>query len=512
MAGRPIEIPISVTADGAEKGVSKVADAFDDLEGSLKDVSKAGGKSAKDLKSDMSDAAKQIDRDLTKALDGVSDSAKSTGGSVGKNVKEGTDKAGKGMETLRDESKQTARESAASFSNITDAADALQEVAANAFTEFGPAGMAAGILAAAGIGLAISALQDNADQINQNKQNILDLAGEIRDAGGDLSKVDFVGKMQDWGLAIQDTKEWWEVWQKDAKDGFEVVQEESRKAGTEWVSAFKGAHGSMDDSLQFLKDTDKEFNDLNKTIEDAGRTYDEYGNSTSNASIETQNQAEALKKQREAAQKNADAVRDANKAAWDAVNVGKTENSVLQEQLDLKNSLADANKGAITSELDLADAQADLATKLADSSAKVSDHTKESRDNERAIISGADAINTYAQAQVDAGVSTDTVKGKVAEQRDALIDQATKFFGSRDAAAAYIDQVLKTPKKVDTDVNLNGIPDAEERLRQFTDKGRHLYVNVQTGDTSAVDNYIEGMNGKKVYVDIAPRGGVGITN
>jgi hypothetical protein len=46
----------------------------------------------------------------------------------------------------------------------------------------------------------------------------------------------------------------------------------------------------------------------------------------------------------------------------------------------------------------------------------------------------------------------------------------------------------------------------------LTSAGRHIYVNVATGDTSAVDNYITGMNGKKVYIDVAPRGGVGITN
>lgn len=510
--GRPIDIEITTDVDGVIKGTEKVADSFGDVQDALKDTAKASDKASKGMEDNAKDAAKVIDRDLTKALKDVGDEAKTTGKTVGKSVTEGTDSAGEGMSELRDESASTAREAAASFGSIEDAASALQEVAANAFAGFGPAGMAAGILAAAGIGLAISALTDNAEQINKNKEDMLALAGEIRDVGGDMSKVDFVARMQDWGLAIQDTKEWWEIWQKDAKSGFDVVKEESRKAGTSWEEAFRGAHGTMDDSLGFLKDTDSQFNSLNKQIEDAGRTYDEFGGSQSNASIETQNAAEAMKNQREAAQKNAEAVRDANRAAQDAITAGKTENSVLAEQLTLKNHLADVNASAVTSELDLADSQEALATKLSESSSKFADHTKESRDNERSIIDGVGAINTWSQAQVDAGVSTDEVNGKVTAQRDALIDQATKFFGSRDAAAAYIDQVLKSPKQITTDVNLNGIPDAEEKLRQLTGVGRHLNVDVRTGDVSAVDNYILGMQGKKIYVDIAPRGGVGITN
>ena len=511
-SGKPIETVITTNVDDVVSGAEKTADSFKDIQDTLKDTAKASDKSAESMQDDFKDAAKVIDRDLTKALDDVSDAAKSSGRSIGKNIKDGTDHAGKGMEELRDESKSTAKEAAASFSDVTDAADALQEVVANAFVGFGPAGMAAGLAAAVGIGLAISALTDNAEKINENKTKMLELAGEIRDAGGDLSKVDFVKRMQDWGLAIQDTKEWWEVWQKDAKSGFDVVKEESRKAGTDWQSAFKGAHGTMEDSLKFLKDTDAQFNSLNDEISNAGETVDEFGRGQSNLSTETLTAADSLKKQREAAQQNAEAVRDANRAAWDAVNVGKSENKVLEEQLTLKNHLADANKSAVSSELDLIDSVEKTKASLEESNATFRDGSQASRDLERDVLNNASAMGEWAQKQVDAGENVDVVNQKLDGYKQNLIDQATKFFGSRDAAAAYIEQILKTPKKVDTDINLNGIPDAEEKVRAFVNQGRHLFIDLKTGDASAVENYIAGMNGRKVYVDIAPRNGVGITN
>lgn len=510
-SGKPIETVITTDVSDVVSGAEKVADSFDNVQDSLKDTAKASEKASKGIQDDTKDAAKVIDRDLTKALDEAADASKTSGKSIGKNVKDGTDKAGEGMSELRDEANSTAKEAAASFGDITDAADALQEVLANALVGFGPAGAAVGIAAAIGVGLLTSALQDNADQINENKEKMLSLAGEIRDVGGDLSKVDFVGKMQDWGLAIQDTKEWWELWQDDAKSGFDMVQEESRKAGTSWEAAFKGAHGTMDDSIKFLKDTEGQIKSLDQEISDAGATYDEYGRAQSNASMETQNQRDALVKQREAAQKNADATRDATKAAWDAVNVGKTQNSVLQEQLTLTNDLADTKKDAITSELDLADAQEETRQKLADSTAVYQDHTKASRDNERSIIDSVTAINDWGQAQVDSGADVAATNATMAAQREQLVDSATKFFGSKAAAEAYIASLEKTPKKIDTDVNVNGIPDAEEKVRAFIDKpGRHIFVDVKTGDTSAIDNYITGMNGGKVYVDVVPRNGWGL--
>lgn len=507
MAGKPIEIPITIDADGAERGAANVSDALEKVDDGLKDVNTSGEKAGKELAEEMSDAAKKIDRDLTKALEEVEDKAKSTGRTIGREVKDGTDKAGEGFKDMKDEAGSTAKEAAASFGSIEDSADALQEVLANSLSGFGPLGAAAGVAAAIGVGLLISSLTDSAEKINENKERMLGLAAEIRDVGGDMSKVDFVARMQEWGFAIQDTKEWFEVFQDDAKSGFDVVKEKSKEAGTSWQDAFKGAQGSMDDSLAFLKDTEGQFKDLSSEIDNAGVTYDEFGGSQSNASVQTLKQRDALKEQREAAQKNAEAIRDANRAAWDAINLGKDQNAVLEEQITLTNDVADAKSNAITSELDLADAQDALKEKLEASNAAYADNTKESRDNERAVIDGAGAINDWAQSQIDAGENADVVNGKIASQRDQLIDQATKFFGSRDAAAAYVDQLLKTPKTIDTDVNVNGIPDAEEKVRQFTNKGRHISVDIVTGSTYSVDNYIQGMKaGVTVPVDFAARG------
>ena len=253
MAGKPIDIEITTNVDDVVKGTEKIADSFGEVQDSLKDTAKASEKASKDIKDDAESAAKVIDRDLTKALDNVGDEAKSTGKSIGKNVKDGTDKAGEGMSELADESKSTAKEAAASFGSIEDAADALQEVVANAFVGFGPAGLAAGIVAAAGIGLAMTAMQDNADKINEAKENMLSLAQTIRDNGGVLTEADYIQQMDAYGYAIQDTKEFFEVFQEDAISGFEKLKKVSDETGISAREIFNGGFGDVAQAKKTLE-------------------------------------------------------------------------------------------------------------------------------------------------------------------------------------------------------------------------------------------------------------------
>lgn len=512
MAGRPIEIPITVTADGAEKGVSKVTDAFSDVEDSLKDVTKAGEKTGKDLSSDMSDAAKKIDRDLTKALDSVQDESKSSGKAIGKNVKAGTDKAGEGLDELKDESKSTAKEAAASFGSIEDAASALQEVAANAFAGFGPAGMAAGALAAVGIGLAISALTDNADKINENKDKMLALAQTIKDNGGVLRESDYIKSMEDYGYAIQDTKEWFELFQKDAVSGFEQIRNGAEKAGVGIGDAFKGQFGSLEDSKLVLADLEKGLQDLEGQTKENSTVVDDFGRTldTTDPAIRRQidGNQELTQKVRDHI-KELEAAKEIERIRKEAIQ-GTTQ--ALKEDIEALEKRTDAVKNSESSELDYLDGIDNLNAKLKENGETLDKSTSKGRDNRRAVLDQASAIEQMAKDQLDAGAKTDDVTKKFQAQKDALITQVMPAFGgSREKAQAYIDTILRTPPTIGTKVNVTGIPEAEAQIRNFTSAGRHIYVDVH-GNMQSVQNSIAGLNGTRISVDVAPRLGAGITN
>lgn len=133
------------------KALEKVADSLDDMA------------------RDGADAGEKLERSFREIADSAKKESKKVGDSFGDNTKRGFQRAEGGLKDFKRESESTARESAASFDGSAQSiGDAFQEVSANAFSGFGPAGAVAGLAAAAGIGLVSSALitaQEDADEL-----------------------------------------------------------------------------------------------------------------------------------------------------------------------------------------------------------------------------------------------------------------------------------------------------------------------------------------------------------
>lgn len=170
MAGRPIEILVQTEVE--DKELQKLPDALEKVEESLENVSDAGKDTQKDLdrafdkiEDTSKDVGKQIDKDLTKALEEVKREAKTTGTTVGRELKDGFDKAGRAADDFKDEAGQSGREAAASFTGeFDDIGDFIQETLANGLAGAGPLGAAAGILMAAGFGALYNKIQEDAEK------------------------------------------------------------------------------------------------------------------------------------------------------------------------------------------------------------------------------------------------------------------------------------------------------------------------------------------------------------
>lgn len=163
MAGKGIEIGVASETKAFKQGVDSgiiapledAADKLDDLgkskgpdklEAGMKDAQKASEKLGKEVKS----TADQIEREFR-------DSYKS----VAKSSDDGMSKATEGVQDFKQEANQSAKETAASFDGSAESiVGAFQEIAANAFAGFGPAGAVAGLAAAGGIGLAMAGFED----------------------------------------------------------------------------------------------------------------------------------------------------------------------------------------------------------------------------------------------------------------------------------------------------------------------------------------------------------------
>ena len=261
MADRGRDLKVAILSDvdkfDAEKparDLEQLAEAADDAGRALDDVD--GGRAARDLdrlgsKADdagdsMRDMGKRAEKlgdeteDTAKRVDGAFDRIARASKAGVKGVDDDASKAREGLSEMGDEAQSTAKEAAASFSDLESGLDAVQEIAANAFAGFGPAGVAAGATAAVGIGMLFSKLQSSADKANALKDRVIEVARAIDDAGGDIRAVDLKAMIRDWSLEIADNKSWWEFWQKDNTTNLEKVRRQAEEAGVAFKDLFKG--------------------------------------------------------------------------------------------------------------------------------------------------------------------------------------------------------------------------------------------------------------------------------
>lgn len=238
------------------KGTADVEQAIGDVADTLDALGKETGDTA-------DKAAGQLERKFKDAFDAVQSESKETGRKLGTDVDDGARKAGEGIDNFKDEGKQSIRETAASFSDVTDALDLVQEVAANAFVGFGPAGMAAGALAAIGIGALKASLDDAKEKADTYVETVHTMATALQEVGGVADSI--ADSMTD----IVDTKEWWELWQSLPMDRLTMWAQATRDWGMTWSDVYGAASGDLDAFTRLQQQAAKTQTDTNMDAQTA---------------------------------------------------------------------------------------------------------------------------------------------------------------------------------------------------------------------------------------------------
>ncbi len=172
----------------------------DDVEQSLDNLADSLDQLATHTAQDADKAATDLQHEFSTAFDKVKTDARETGKRMGDDLHDGTRRAGDGLTDFKDEANSTAREAAASFDGSAESiGDAFQEIAANAFAGFGPAGAAAGLAAAAGIGLVNAALQQAQEDAEQAREEVQDFRDQLNEVGNDITKLDAGEAFKKWG-------------------------------------------------------------------------------------------------------------------------------------------------------------------------------------------------------------------------------------------------------------------------------------------------------------------------
>ena len=297
MTGINIDIAANVrdfqkaTSD-AEKGLDDVSDALDALakgaqqeareagrgisdgfKDGTREAEKAVDKLGDDMGDSVKDGAREVDQEtekLEKSFKQLADTAKretkDLGDPMAISTRKGVDDAKEGLNEFKDEANSTAKESAASFDGSFESiGDVVQEIAANAFAGFGPAGAVAGIAAAAGIGIAIAKMEEGAESTERFKERVGELTGELIEVGTGTVGIEYiVDKLKEMATATDDA----EVSLSDLKD----VADESGSSYTDLARAYAGSGGDLDKLIKKTREQKKALEESN-AAEQEGLTY-----------------------------------------------------------------------------------------------------------------------------------------------------------------------------------------------------------------------------------------------
>jgi hypothetical protein len=245
--------------DAYEGGARKAERAVDGLGDKIGESTREGAKEAES-------ATERLEKSFKELADTAKRETKDLGDPMAISTRKGVDDAKEGLNEFKDEANSTAKESAASFDGSFESiGDVVQEIAANAFAGFGPAGAVAGIAAAAGIGIAIAKMEEGAESTERFKERVGELTGELIEIGTGTVGIDYVvDKLKEMATATDDA----EVSLADLKD----VADDSGASYTDLARAYAGSGEDLDKLIKKTREQ-KDALEQSNAAEQEGLAY-----------------------------------------------------------------------------------------------------------------------------------------------------------------------------------------------------------------------------------------------
>lgn len=257
----PIKIALVEDVSSVVKGSADAAKSFEDVADSLddlaRDAQRAGDKTGDALSDGVKDGTKDSESSLDKLTrsfkdmtSDVSTQTRKVGDDLGDNVKRGTHDAEGGLSEFKDEAASTARETAASFDGSADSiAGSFQEVAANALGGFGPLGAAAGLAAAAGIGVLWSSIQEGSEKAAQQVSDAFD---DMVESGNEFLSAELINqRMRD---IIQGNEE--------AVASYDRIKDVATRTGADIGLVLRAYAGDQDASNALIDAANQKMQDI----------------------------------------------------------------------------------------------------------------------------------------------------------------------------------------------------------------------------------------------------------
>lgn len=485
-AGKDIKDGIEDGAKDAEKVLDRQAD---DMEKSLDKVGEAGEQAGKDLASEVETGAKKAETSvktesdrMRAALDKLRDKARDSGKAIGKEIGDGSDKASEALDEFNDEAASVGREAATSFTGeLEDITDIVRDIAANAFVGFGPAGAAAGIAAAAGIGVIISAIdksKERAEQAEERFESMVDaLASGDADAFGDYVAEQMLAivKGSDDAIASMDKVEDW----------FEILGD-SGVTTADLLAALAGDQGAINRVRDAMEETANVSEIAWKKVNGVNLTPAEQAI----ADLDTvlRNQEESTIAAEEAAGAYEEAVEGTKDPIVQAKEAGREMVEVLKEEQEIRTALADANRNYAQVLADQDDELQAVQETIAENNELHTDAAQLAVENTAALADLADGLIDEATAAEEAGIAGDRLSEIQTQNYDDFMATAAAAGFTAEEARQLASDFGLIPDDTKTDIKTRGkdqavieIQDMKNQLAKI-ERNVDIKTSFKTGD------------------------------
>lgn len=494
--------------EAGDKAGRKLEDSLDEAGDAAKDMGREAeraGENVEDALKEAGSEADRLDKRMSDAFRNAGKASSDAGKKIGDDTRKGFDKAGEGLDEFKSEANSTARESAASFDGSAESiGDSFQEVAANAFAGFGPAGALAGLAIAAGIGTAIAKMQELAEANTEAQEGVADLAGQYSDLGGVMDANSMADRIKDWGREVLEDN-WLTFWVDESETNFQRIAEIAKEAGVDVGDAIRGMKGSVEDSEGFLEGTEDEWRRLTEQI-DAGTTVLADGTTWLDKGAQAaKDKRDALDELRGGSQRNKEAHEEAidiygieQEALGESTEAQEEAADATRDHAEAKLELVDAAKGTIEAEMELVEALQAGHDAAIENGEATDLNTEAGRNNMNALLELVDAQNGKIEADARAGGSVGTLTGDFNNNRSALMELAQSMGYSEGEARKLADRLLKHPKDVKTTVEADTKP-AHNDIDALESRKPRVTAYVWADTTDAVTK-IDSLNGRRVTV------------
>lgn len=468
-AMNPLEAVGEALEDLSRVSERSATDSEDALEG-IGDMARMTGEDLERLAKEARDSGRKIGDSIEGAAEEAEDSMRTFGrktdevlenlkkkseefdSSFSRGKRQAAEDAASTFSSVKEEALDSGREAATSFTGeIEDVTDWVRDILANSFQGLGTIGTVAGIAAAAGLGVLVSAVQKIRDQAEKAREKFVEMGEAL--ASGDIKDwSDYVGEaIKEIATGGEDAV----ISLEDMRKMMNRLGDDSEEMQKLLMRAWAGDTEAMDDVIAKMEEVRQARKDA---MSEGARGQAQRPIVELDAWIERlEEERDKATEAKRAAELYGEAITESEESIRGSSEALEAQNELLEEEADLRAELAENNRSYAKILADQKEELAAVNQQIAENNANITDSTDLHIANEAALAELADGLIAEAEAAAEAGVKGEELSRISRDNYDDFLATARAAGITGKAAEDLARRFGLIPESVKTSFTTSGV-------------------------------------------------------